>query len=58
MRQDVFSLTEGEVVLNWPTPLSADSIEEFTDWLELVKKRVTRATKDKADPPAEEKPTE
>ncbi len=25
MRQDVFSLTEGEVILSWPTPLSAES---------------------------------
>jgi hypothetical protein len=45
VRQDVFSLTEGEVVLNWPTPLSQESITEFTDWLELVKRKVVRATK-------------
>jgi hypothetical protein len=55
MRQDVFSLTEGEVILNWPTPLSQESIEEFTDWLDLVKRRVIRATKPVTEPPEESK---
>jgi hypothetical protein len=43
MRQDVFSLTEGEAVIHWPTPLSADSISELEDWLELVKRKIKRS---------------
>ena len=44
MRQDVFSLTEGEVILRWPTPLSADSIVDLKDWLKIVERKITRST--------------
>jgi hypothetical protein len=43
MRQDVFSLTEGEAVIHWPTPLSPDSISELEDWLDLVKRKIKRS---------------
>jgi hypothetical protein len=43
MRQDVFSLSEGEVVLSWPTPLSADSIADLKDWLKIVERKITRS---------------
>lgn len=43
MRQEVFSLTEGEVVLNWPSPLSPTSIQDLEDWLELVKRKISRS---------------
>jgi hypothetical protein len=43
MRQDVFSLAEGEVVLNWPTPLSAESIADLKDWLKIVERKIGRA---------------
>src|SRR6185437_7638049 len=35
MRQDVFSLTEGQVVLSWPTPLSKESVDDLKDWLKI-----------------------
>jgi hypothetical protein len=41
-KQDVFTLSEGQVVLRWPDPLSEESYEDFKDWLELVRKRVAR----------------
>ena len=44
MRQDVFSLTEGEVILRWPTPLSADSIVDLKDRLKIVERKITRST--------------
>ena len=43
MRQDVFSLTEGEVVLSWPTPLSEESISDLEVWLELIKRKISRS---------------
>jgi hypothetical protein len=49
MRQDVFSLTEGEAVIHWPTPLSADSISELEDWLDLVKRKIKRSAAEPAD---------
>jgi hypothetical protein len=44
MKQDVFSLAEGEVVLSWPTPLSADSIEDLKAWLKLMERKIARST--------------
>jgi len=43
MRQDVFSLAEGEAIIHWPTPLSADSISDLEDWLDLVKRKIKRS---------------
>lgn len=43
MKQDVFSLTEGEVVLSWPTPLSGDSIADLKDWLKIVERKISRS---------------
>jgi hypothetical protein len=50
MKQDVFSLTEGEVVLSWPTPLSADSIEDLKAWLKIMERKITRSQAS-TDPP-------
>ena len=43
MRQDVFSLAEGEAVIHWPTPLSPDSIADLEEWLDLVKRKIKLA---------------
>lgn len=40
MRQDVFSISEGEVVMSWPTPLSAKSIEYLKSWLKIVELKI------------------
>ncbi|MFL6388686.1 MAG: hypothetical protein ACJ71U_14480 [Terriglobales bacterium] len=50
MKQDVFSLTEGEVVLSWPTPLSKESIDDLKDWLEIVQRKIGRSLKAEAPP--------
>jgi hypothetical protein len=47
MREDVFSLTEGKVVFQWPTPLSADSIADLKDWLEILQRKIARSTEPK-----------
>jgi hypothetical protein len=43
MRQEVFSLTEGDVTIQWPERLSADSLEDFTDWLRILERKIKRA---------------
>jgi hypothetical protein len=57
-KQDVFSLPEGEVVLQWPEPLSPESYEDFESWLNLVLRKVKRSVrepgKDPSSPPAPE----
>jgi hypothetical protein len=43
MQEDVFSLSEGRVVIQWPAPLSAESIEDLKDWLKIVERKITRS---------------
>lgn len=43
MKQDVFSLSEGEAVLSWPTPLSAESIADIKDWLKIMERKISRS---------------
>jgi hypothetical protein len=49
MKQDVFSLAEGEVVISWPTPLSPDSIQDLKDWLKIVERKIARSTPEPTD---------
>ena len=48
-RQDVFSLDEGQVVIQWPATMSKESFEDFEDWLNLLIKKVGRAYKKPTD---------
>lgn len=43
MREDVFSLAEGNVTFQWPTPLSADSIADLKDWFKILERKVSRS---------------
>lgn len=43
MREDVFSLAEGKVTIQWPTPLSADSIQDLKDWLKILERKIARS---------------
>jgi hypothetical protein len=54
MRQDVFSLAEGDVILTWPTPLSAKSIEWVKNWLKIAELKIVDSEK----PAQETEPTE
>lgn len=49
IRQDVFSVTEGDVVLSWPPALSADSIQEIKDWLKIAERKIARSEKGNAE---------
>lgn len=40
--REVFSLEDGEAVLQWPTTLNADGVQELEDWLALVVKKLKR----------------
>ena len=35
IREDIFSLPEGRVVIQWPAYLSTESIEAVKEWLAL-----------------------
>ncbi len=42
-KQDVFTLDEGQVVLQWPPNLSPESFQDLKDWLELQLRKIGRA---------------
>jgi hypothetical protein len=45
MRQDVFSLSEGTVTIQWPASLSTGSFEDFSAWLDILKRKIGRSVK-------------
>lgn len=42
-KEDVFTLEEGQVVLQYPESLSKESFEDFESWLELVVRKAKRS---------------
>lgn len=50
-KQDVFTLDEGEAVLQWPAELTAASFEDLSDWLKLALRKIGRSISDKAPAP-------
>ncbi len=48
-KQDVFSLDEGQVIIQWPANMSEDSFEDFKAWLQLLEKKIGRAYTKKPD---------
>lgn len=49
MKEDVYSLPEGRIVIQWPSALSADSIQDVKDWLKLVERKIARSEVPQAD---------
>jgi len=43
MRQEVFSLPEGTVAVEWPGDLSQESFQDLSDWLDILKRKIGRA---------------
>jgi len=50
MRQEVFALAEGDVTIQWPERLSAESLEDFTDWLRILERKIKRASRPQQQP--------
>jgi hypothetical protein len=51
IRQDTFTLDEGQVVLQWPAKLSPSSYQDFKDWIELQMRKIARAVVADNPPP-------
>lgn len=43
VRQEIFSLPEGTVSVEWPGDLSHESFEDLSDWLDILKRKISRA---------------
>jgi hypothetical protein len=46
VRQDLFSLTEGTVSIQWPASLSPESFEDVSAWLDILKRKIGRSVKE------------
>ena len=42
MKEDIFTLDEGEVVLQWPERLSKESFEDLETWMGLQLRKIKR----------------
>lgn len=42
MKEDIFSLAEGDVSLQWPASLSEDSYQDLEDWMKLMLRKIKR----------------
>lgn len=49
MRQEIFTVAEGDVTIQWPERLSADSLEDFKDWLHILERKITRSALPRED---------
>jgi hypothetical protein len=43
MKEDVFSLPEGDVVLQWPEQISAESYQDLAAWAQIILRKIKRA---------------
>lgn len=51
MNNDVFTLDEGEVILQWPSRMTKESFEDFEEWLRLVVRKAKRTILNDDDRP-------
>lgn len=45
VRRDIFTLDEGEAILQWPSRLTAEGFEDLKAWLDLIIRKAERASK-------------
>jgi hypothetical protein len=48
-KEDVFSLKEGNVVLQWPDGLSPESYQDLEDWTQIVLRKIKRGVQNPFD---------
>lgn len=42
MREDVFTLDEGDVIFQWPENLSKESFEDLEGWMQIQLRKIKR----------------
>ena len=43
VREDIFSLAEGDVTIQWPASISAESFQDIADWLPILERKIKRS---------------
>lgn len=51
MKEDVFTLEEGPVVIQYPERLSRESFEDFESWLQLIIRKAKRSAEREEESP-------
>lgn len=55
MKEDVFTLPEGDVILQWPEVISQESYQDLKSWTDLMMRKIQRSIgKNEAGEPPEE----
>ena len=54
MKEDIFTLDEGDVVFQWPERLSQESYEDLEAWAKLILRKIQRGVGKDADEPTSE----
>jgi len=49
MKEDVYTVDAGDVVLQWPARMSDDERQDLDDWLDLMKRKIKRSVVDPSD---------
>lgn len=44
VRQDVFTTDEGDIAVTWPTALSEETYQDIEDWIEILLRKMKRAS--------------
>ncbi len=53
MKQDIFNIEEGQIVLQFPVEMALESFEDFTDWLILQHRKIGRSVEGQNKPKLE-----
>lgn len=56
MQESTLPLSEGRAVIQWPTELSPESIEDLKDWLRIIERKISRSAVQPAQPEEEQEP--
>jgi len=54
VREDVFTMDYGNVVIQWPERMTKEDIQDLSDWMEIVIRKIKRSSNDNSpddDPP-------
>ena len=53
MKQDIFALSVGVVMVSWPSTMSADEGADVLEWLKIVERKIRRSFAAEASAPNE-----
>ena len=46
-KEDVYTLEAGDLVVHWPERIDPEEVEDIESWMEMVVRKIKRASKNK-----------